>query len=82
MAQVYVGERKRSVPRPPKELKGFSRVDLAPGETKRVEIALDRRAFSFYDLASKGWRVQPGTFDVQVGSSSRRIELTGTVSVR
>jgi beta-glucosidase len=82
VAQVYVGERKPAVSRPPKELKGFSRVDLAPGETKRVEIALDRRSFSFYDVATKSWRAQPGTFDVMVGSSSRKIELSGTVSVR
>jgi len=82
VAQVYVGERRPPVPRPPKELKGFSKVDLAPGETKHVQVTLDRRAFSFYDTAAKSWRAQPGTFDVLVGSSSRQIELTGTVSLR
>jgi beta-glucosidase len=82
VAQVYVGERRPPLPRPPKELKGFAKVDLAPGETKHVQVTLDRRAFSFYDVAAKRWRVQPGTFDVLVGSSSRQIELTGTVSLR
>jgi len=82
VAQVYVGERRPPVPRPPKELKGFAKVDLAPGQTKHVQVTLDRRAFSFYDPAAKSWRAQPGTFDVLVGSSSRQIELTGTVSLR
>jgi beta-glucosidase len=82
VAQVYVGERKPPVPRPPKELKGFSRVDLAPGETRHVQMTLDRRAFSFYDIAAKDWRVQPGVFEILVGSSSRKIELSGTASVR
>jgi beta-glucosidase len=82
VAQVYVGERKPLVTRPPKELKGYSRVDLGPGETRRVQVALDRRAFSFYDIAARDWRAQPGAFDVLVGSSSRKTELSGTVNVR
>jgi len=82
VAQLYVGERKPAVSRPPRELKGFARVDLGPGETRRVQIALDRRAFSFYDLAAGAWRAQPGKFDLLVGSSSRKIELSGAVSVR
>jgi beta-glucosidase len=82
VAQIYVGERKPAVPRPPKELKGFARVDLRPGETRQIQIALDRRAFSFYDITAKAWRAQPGAFDVLVGSSSRKIELSRSVSVR
>ncbi len=82
VAQVYVGERRPPLPRPPKELKGFAKVELAPGETKRVQVTLDRRAFSFYDPAAKSWRVQPGTFDLFVGSSSRQIELSGPVVLR
>ncbi|HVY37765.1 MAG TPA: glycoside hydrolase family 3 C-terminal domain-containing protein [Polyangia bacterium] len=82
VAQVYVSERRPPVPRPAKELKGFAKVVLRPGEVKRVEVALDRRAFAFYDVAAKSWRVQPGVFDLLVGSSSRRIELSGTVTRR
>ncbi len=82
VAQVYVGERRPPVPRPPKELKGFAKVELAPGETKHIQVTLDRRAFSFYDPAAKSWRVHPGAFDVWVGSSSRQIELSGSVTRR
>ena len=82
VAQVYVGERRPPVPRPPKELKGFAKVELRPGESKRIQIALDRRAFAFYDVAANAWRAQPGVFDVLVGSSSRQIELSGTVTLR
>ncbi|HVT09277.1 MAG TPA: glycoside hydrolase family 3 C-terminal domain-containing protein [Polyangia bacterium] len=82
VAQVYVGERRPPVPRPPKELKGFAKVVLRPGEVKRVQVALDRRAFAFYDIAANAWRAQPGVFDILVGSSSRQIELSGTVTLR
>ena len=82
VAQVYVGERRPVVPRPPKELKEFAKVELKPGEAKRIQISLDRRAFAFYDVAANAWRAQPGIFDVLIGSSSRQIELSGTVTLR
>ena len=44
------------MPRPPKELKGFSRVELKPGESKTVNLTLDSRSFSYYDVGSKSWR--------------------------
>ncbi|HVV51832.1 MAG TPA: glycoside hydrolase family 3 C-terminal domain-containing protein [Polyangia bacterium] len=81
IAQLYVGERHAPVPRPPKELKGFAKVDLAPGETRRVQIALDRRALSYFDVKTHAWRAQPGTFDVLVGASSRQIELRGALTL-
>jgi beta-glucosidase len=77
VAQVYVGDGHAKVPRPVKELKGFARVDLKPGETKHVTVALDRRAFSYYDVAAKQWRADPGDYDVLVGHSSAQIELKG-----
>jgi beta-glucosidase len=77
VAQVYVGDRQAQVPRPAKELKGFVKVPLHPGETKRVAVTLDRRALSYYDAEAKQWRVEPGDFDVLVGRSSARIELCG-----
>jgi beta-glucosidase len=77
VAQVYVGDTHARVPRPPKELKGFSRVNLRPGETKRVTVDLDGRSFSYYDADRKQWRAESGTYDVLVGRSSERIELRG-----
>jgi beta-glucosidase len=69
------------VPRPPKELKGFAKVDLAAGETKRVQLALDRRALSYFDVKTRQWRAEPGVFEVLVGSSARQIELRGKLTL-
>ncbi|HXB53862.1 MAG TPA: glycoside hydrolase family 3 C-terminal domain-containing protein [Vicinamibacteria bacterium] len=81
VAQVYVGETQARVPRPAKELKGFAKVALQPGETKRVTVTLDRRALSYYDVKAKGWRAEPGSFDVLVGRSSEQIELRGQLGL-
>jgi beta-glucosidase len=81
VAQVYVGEEQAKVPRPAKELKGFAKVNLRPGETRRVTIPLDTRAFSYYDAASKHWRADAGNFDVMVGRSVEQIELTGKIAL-
>jgi beta-glucosidase len=81
IAEVYVGERHSRVPRPVKELKGFAKVSLNPGETKAVAVSLDSRAFSYYDVKKHDWAVEPGDFDIHVGSSSAKIELTGKVAV-
>jgi len=58
-------------------LKGFAKVRLKPGETKRVSLTLDRRAFSYYDVSKKDWNAEPGDFAILVGSSSDKIELKG-----
>jgi len=79
VAQVYVGDAHSRVPRPVKELKGFARVALKPGEKKAVSILLDRRAFAYYDTTGKQWTVEPGDFTIAVGSSSEKIELAGHV---
>jgi beta-glucosidase len=81
VAQVYVADHHAKVPRPPKELKGFTKVMLAPGETRRVQVRLDRRAFSYWDVAGKRWTAAPGRFEVLVGSSSQHIELRGAVAL-
>lgn len=75
VAQLYIGAAHARVPRPVKELKGFSRVSLKSGETKRVTLTLDRRAFSYYDVAKKSWIAEPGAFSIVVGSSSDKPEL-------
>lgn len=77
VAELYVGDSHASVPRPIKELKGFTKTNLKPGETKRVTIQLDRRAFSFYDVQKKDWSAEPGDFSILVGDSSDKIELRG-----
>lgn len=75
--QIYVQQANPSLPRPPKELKGFAKVLLQPGQTQRVSIRLDRNAFAFYDPAKKGWVAEKGDFKILVGSSSRDIRLQG-----
>jgi beta-glucosidase len=75
VVQLYVHEGHSSVDRPVQELKGFRRVDLAPGETKTVDFTLDRSAMAFYSTAKRDWTAEPGQFDVLVGASSRDIRL-------
>jgi beta-glucosidase len=81
VAQVYVADAHSDVPRPPKELKGFAKVFLEPGETRRVSVELDRRSFAYYDVESEGWQVTPGTFGILIGRSSANIVLEGDVAV-
>ena len=80
VAQVYVGAPNSSVPRPAKELKGFAKVNLKPGETQHVTVPLDDRSFSYYDVGSKSWKVDKGTYEIMVGSSSEQVEVKGTVT--
>jgi beta-glucosidase len=82
VAQVYLGDSHSSVPRPKKELKGFAKISLAPGETRQVTVKLDRRAFAYYDVKSHDWKVEPGDFDVYVARSAAQVELTGKVAVK
>ena len=77
VAELYVGDSHASVPRPVKELKGFAKVNLKPGESQRVTLKLDRRAFSFYDVGKKDWNAEPGEFAILVGGSSDKVELCG-----
>jgi beta-glucosidase len=81
IAEIYVGESHPSVPRPPKELKGFQRIELAPGETKSVSIDLDRAAFAYYDTDAKAWKITPGEFKILVGPSSRSIALQQVIKL-
>ena len=70
IVQVYVRQRGASVFRPDRELKGYAKVRLAPGETSEVVIELDKRAFSFWDNDAKKWRVEPTEFDILIGEIS------------
>ena len=80
VVQLYISDIKSSVERPPKELKGFERVTLEAGETKTVTFTLDESAFAFYDIRVKAFVVEPGAFDILVGSSSRDIRIKGIVN--
>ncbi len=75
VVQLYVGDTESSLARPPKELKGFEKIHLEPGESKTIDFTLDQRALSFYDPAQKQWVAEPGEFEVLVGSSSRDIRV-------
>ncbi|MBY9021750.1 MAG: fibronectin type III-like domain-contianing protein, partial [Candidatus Lokiarchaeota archaeon] len=77
--QLYVQDIESSVNRPPKELKGFEKVKLEPNESKTVEFNLNLSDFSFYDDSISGWIVEPGTFNILLGSSSRDIRLQGKI---
>ena len=81
VAQLYVSDLAASVPRPVKELKGYEKVFLKRGETKRVEILLPHDAFAFYDTVRHDFVVEPGDFLIQVGASSRDLRLKGTIRV-
>jgi beta-glucosidase len=81
VVQVYVGEANPKVPRPAKELKGFSRVDLAPGETKHVSVLLDPRAFTFYDVNAKHWHADAGKYTIEVGRSSEEVPLHAGITL-
>lgn len=82
VVELYVHDGHASVDRPVQELKGFNRVELAPGESKEVHFTLDRGAMSFYSNAKKDWMAEPGQFDVLVGSSSRDIRVKGSFALQ
>ncbi len=81
IVQLYVHDVKASVKRPDKELKGFEKVFLQPGETKTVTMQLPAESFQYYDEAKKQWVLEPGQFEVRVGSASDDIRQTGSLTL-
>jgi beta-glucosidase len=79
--QVYVHQTRSPVPRPPKELKGFAKVTLDPGQTRRVSVPLDLRSLAYYDTTTRQWRADAGGYDILVGSSSADITLRGQLTL-
>lgn len=71
--QLYVSDKKASLPRPVKELKGFQKVTLAPGEEKEVNFIVTREALSFFDDRKHAWVAEPGTFEALIGASATDI---------
>lgn len=82
VAQVYVGDEECYLIRPAKELKGFEKIYLKPGEKKTVSVRLDEEAFRFFDPMEHKWVVEPGVFNVYVGSSSADIRLNTQLTVK
>ncbi len=81
VVQLYVGDCESTVFRPARELKGFEKVLLAPGETKTVSFKLGKRAFAYWNVQLHDWHVESGAFAIEIGHSSRDIELKKTVFV-
>ena len=82
IVQVYVRDHESELARPLKELKGFAKVELQPGETKTVSMPLDFRAFAYYHPAYKQWITEDGEFDILIGASSADIRHTKTVTLQ
>ena len=81
IVQLYVRDVDTTVFRPEKELKGFAKVDLAPGVETTVSIELGRRAFAYYATSVNDWQVETGVFDILVGASAQDIRLQGHMTV-
>ena len=75
VVQLYVHDVKSSVDRPKKELKGFQKVYLQPGENKDVTITINKEALSFYDESSSSWKAEAGKFEALVGNTSDNLKL-------
>jgi beta-glucosidase len=81
IVQVYVHDQQSGLVRPEKELKGFAKVELQPGETKTVSIPLDFRAFAYYHPEHKQWITEDGDFDILIAASAADIRHTLTVTL-
>jgi beta-glucosidase len=81
VAQLYVSDPSAKVSRPERELKGFEKVRLAPGETKHVTISLDARAFSYWDESAHKWTIDPGKFVIRIGDSSESTPLHAELTI-
>lgn len=82
VAQLYLGDPSARIARPVKELKGFQKVRLAPGEKQHIALTLNRRDFAYWDESVHDWCVDPGRFTVEVGNSSENPLLTGTLTIQ
>ncbi len=81
-AQLYVRDTQSAVARPEKELKGFSKLTLQPGEHRIVRIRLTSKVFAYWDVVTHGWKAEPHDYTILVGSASNAIKLEGKVSLQ
>jgi beta-glucosidase len=82
VVQLYLHDGHSKIDRPEHELKGFARVVLQPGESSQILFLLDRAAFSYWSPEKKDWVTEPGTFEVQIGASSRDIRLKAPAELK
>ncbi|MEH7493839.1 glycoside hydrolase family 3 C-terminal domain-containing protein, partial [Neobacillus niacini] len=82
IVQLYVKDIDSTVIRPEKELKGFEKIELQPGEEKMVTFQLDKRSFAYYNVDLKDWHVEMGEFEILIGKSSREIVLKDRIQVQ
>jgi beta-glucosidase len=82
VVQLYIHDVESSVPRPVKELKGFAKVLLQPGETKTVSLSIDESALSFYDVEKGAWTAERGDYEVLIGTSAKDVPLKGRFEYR
>ena len=81
VAQVYVSDTGASVPRPPKELKGFVKVNLKPGESQHLTVSLDTRSLAYFDTDNSVWKAPAGIYKILVGTSSAEIDLSSELKL-
>ncbi|MDR1093476.1 MAG: glycoside hydrolase family 3 C-terminal domain-containing protein [Clostridiales bacterium] len=79
IAQLYVGAKNSKIFRPKKELKGFKKVFLQPGESREVEIPFDEYTFRYFNVKTNRWETEPGEYEIAVGASSADIRLTASI---
>jgi len=82
IVQLYIKDIESTMIRPEKELKGFEKVELQPGEEKTVNFTLNKRSFAYYNVELKDWHVETGEFEILVGKSSREIVLQDNVYIQ
>ena len=81
IAQLYIGLAQSDIVRPLKELKGFAKVELEPGESKKVHIAFDDKSFRYFNVKTDKWEIEGGEYDIYIGASSADILLEGKLKV-
>ena len=82
IAQLYIGKKSDTVFRPARELKGFARVELSPGQQKEVRIPFDDKTFRFYDIRTDTWEIESGIYQVMVGTDAEHMVLKDTLEVK
>jgi beta-glucosidase len=79
---LYIGAINSRVARPKRELKGFQRVSLAPGETRRLTLPLDARCFAYFDVKSGSWRADAGQYTVEIARSAEDVQASAHVRLQ
>jgi beta-glucosidase len=82
IAELYVGEKNPPIPRPIKELKGFQKVFLRPGQSRKVTLELDQRSFAYFNTTKELWDAVPDSYNILVGGSSQNLPLSGQFTLK